>query len=120
VICGGARGDMLFAEASLELGAEVWLLLPLAEDEFLERSVRLPDSNWEQRYFDLRRGRTTSTCSRPRRDRARVAGVSRNVLGVLPKGSMSCGRSSRGRPSQDREARAWRVRPRMSIPRNDY
>lgn len=54
-ICGAARGsDMLFAELCVERGAEVWLLLPLAENEFLEKSVRLPDSNWEQRYFDLR------------------------------------------------------------------
>ena len=29
-------------------------MLPLPENEFLEKSVRLPDSNWEQRYFDLR------------------------------------------------------------------
>jgi hypothetical protein len=54
-ICGGARGaDMLFGELAAEMGAEVWLMLPLPENEFLEQSVRLPDSNWEQRYFDLR------------------------------------------------------------------
>jgi hypothetical protein len=54
-ICGAARGaDMLFAELCADRGAEVWLLLPLLENEFLEESVRLPDSEWEQRYFDLR------------------------------------------------------------------
>jgi tetratricopeptide (TPR) repeat protein len=54
-ICGSARGaDMLFGELAAEMGAEVWLMLPLPENEFLEKSVRLPDSNWEQRYFDLR------------------------------------------------------------------
>jgi tetratricopeptide (TPR) repeat protein len=53
-ICGGARGaDLIFAELCAERGAEVWLFLALPEDEFLEKSVRLPDSDWEQRYFDL-------------------------------------------------------------------
>ena len=45
---------MLFGELAAEMGAEVWLMLPLPENEFLEKSVRLPDSKWEQRYFDLR------------------------------------------------------------------
>jgi len=54
-ICGGARGgDILFAELCADLGAEVWLLIALPENEFLEASVRLPDSDWEQRFFDLR------------------------------------------------------------------
>jgi hypothetical protein len=54
-ICGGARGaDMLFGELAAEMGAEVWLLLPLPESEFLEKSVQLPNSNWVKRYFDLR------------------------------------------------------------------
>lgn len=53
-ICGGARGaDILFAELCLERGAEVWLFLPLPEEEFLKESVRLPDSDWERRYRDL-------------------------------------------------------------------
>ena len=54
-ICGAAQGaDILFAELCADRGAEVWLLLALAENEFLEASVRLPGSNWEGRYFDLR------------------------------------------------------------------
>lgn len=54
-ICGAGRGaDMLFAELCAERGAEVWLLLPLEENQFLEESVRLPDSTWESRYFALR------------------------------------------------------------------
>lgn len=54
-ICGGARGsDILFAELCAERGAEVWLFLALPENAFLERSVRLPNSDWEQRYFALR------------------------------------------------------------------
>jgi len=54
-ICGAARGaDILFAELCADRGSEVWLFLALPEGEFLEESVRLPDSEWEQRYFDLR------------------------------------------------------------------
>jgi tetratricopeptide (TPR) repeat protein len=54
-ICGGAQGgDMLFAELCADRMAEVWLFLPLPEGDFLEESVRLPNSNWEQRFFDLR------------------------------------------------------------------
>jgi tetratricopeptide (TPR) repeat protein len=54
-ICGGARGaDMLFAELCAERQAEVWLMLALPEAEFLEASVRLPDSDWEDRFFRLR------------------------------------------------------------------
>jgi tetratricopeptide (TPR) repeat protein len=54
-VCGGARGaDILFAELCAERGAEIWLFLALPEGEFLEASVRLPDSNWEKRFFSLR------------------------------------------------------------------
>jgi tetratricopeptide (TPR) repeat protein len=54
-ICGGARGaDILFAELCADLGAEVWLFIALPEGEFLEASVRLPDADWEQRFFALR------------------------------------------------------------------
>jgi hypothetical protein len=55
-ICGGARGtDILFAELCADRGAEVWLFLALPEAEFLEASVRLADSNWEDRFFALRK-----------------------------------------------------------------
>jgi hypothetical protein len=54
-ICGGARGgDILFAELCADRGAEVWLFLALPENEFLEESVRLADSDWETRFFALR------------------------------------------------------------------
>lgn len=54
-ICGGACGaDILFAEACLERGARVLLLVPLPEEEFLERSVRFADADWEARYRRLR------------------------------------------------------------------
>lgn len=54
-ICGGACGaDILFAEACLERGAKVKLLIPLPEDAFLEKSVSFADADWEKRYRDLR------------------------------------------------------------------
>jgi hypothetical protein len=54
-ICSGACGaDILFAEACLERGARVLLLIPLPEDAFLERSVAFADADWEARYRALR------------------------------------------------------------------
>lgn len=54
-ICGAARGaDILFAELCAAQGAEVWLFLALDEGEYLEESVRLPNSNWEERFYSLR------------------------------------------------------------------
>lgn len=61
-ICGAARGaDILFAELCADRGAEVWLFLALPENEFLEESVRLPDSDWETRFFALRDRETVKT-----------------------------------------------------------
>jgi hypothetical protein len=54
-ICGGACGaDILFAEACLERGVRVLLLIPLPEDAFLKRSVAFADADWETRYRALR------------------------------------------------------------------
>jgi tetratricopeptide (TPR) repeat protein len=53
-ICGGARGaDILFAEGCRQRGAYVKLFIALPEEEFLARSVRLPDSNWVKRFYEL-------------------------------------------------------------------
>jgi hypothetical protein len=53
-ICGGAQGaDLLFAECCVALGAQVYLLIALPEDEFLRRSVHLEGANWESRYFEV-------------------------------------------------------------------
>ena len=61
-ICGGARGaDILCAELCADRGAEVWLFLALPEDEFLEASVRLPDSDWETRFYTLRARESVKT-----------------------------------------------------------
>jgi hypothetical protein len=83
-ICGAARGaDMLFAELCADRGAEVWLMLPLAENEFLEESVRLPASNWEDRYFDLSRRDGVKTFLQPERLKAPPKGASVFALNNL-------------------------------------
>lgn len=65
-ICGAARGgDILFAELCLARGAEVRLFLAVPENEYVARSVRLPRTNWEDRYFDLLdRCKTFDQCQR--------------------------------------------------------
>lgn len=58
VVTGGAQGaDIVAGEQALRLGAEVWLLLPLPEDQFVAQSVRVDgsDGGWEDRFADLRR-----------------------------------------------------------------
>jgi hypothetical protein len=54
-ICGGARGgDIIFAELCANRGAEVWLFISLDEEDFLEQSVRVRGTDWEQRFIALR------------------------------------------------------------------
>src|SRR5262249_16944562 len=62
-ICGGARGaDILFAEACADRGAEVWRFLALPLPEFLQKCVRLPNSDWENRFFALSDRALVKTC----------------------------------------------------------
>jgi hypothetical protein len=61
-ICGGAQGsDILFAECCVELGAQIQLLIPLTQEDFLRRSVHLEGADWESRYFALTRHPHIST-----------------------------------------------------------
>lgn len=58
VVTGGARGaDIIAGEQALELGADVWLLLPLPEEHFVAQSVHVDgsDGRWDDRFADLRR-----------------------------------------------------------------
>jgi tetratricopeptide (TPR) repeat protein len=86
-ICGAARGaDILFAELCAERGAEVWLMLALTEGKFLEKSVRLPQSNWEQRFYDLRAHPSVKTFKQPERLESPPKGTSvyaRNNLWMI-------------------------------------
>ncbi len=67
-ICGAARGaDILFAESCLARGAEVWLFVALEEGAFLEASVRLPGSNWERRFYQLKKAAGVKVYWQPER-----------------------------------------------------
>ncbi|MDQ3564274.1 MAG: hypothetical protein M3436_09080 [Pseudomonadota bacterium] len=53
-VCGAARGaDILFAEECAKRGARIRLLIARDLDAFVERSVRLPDSDWSARFYAL-------------------------------------------------------------------
>jgi tetratricopeptide (TPR) repeat protein len=53
-VCGGARGaDILFAEECERRGSSVRLLIAKELDAFVERSVRLPGSDWSARFHAL-------------------------------------------------------------------
>ena len=86
-VCGGARGaDILFAELCADRGAEVWLFLALPVGEFVERSVRHPEGDWERRFFDLRDRGNVKTFSLPERPESSPEGASvfaRNNLWML-------------------------------------
>lgn len=54
VVCGGARGaDIIVAEQARLRGAKIVLCLALPPDEFVDRSVALPDSDWAERFYAL-------------------------------------------------------------------
>lgn len=86
-ICGGASGtDMIFAELCAERGAEVWLLLALPEEEFLEASVRPAGGHWEARFLALRNHPSVKTFRQPERLELPSAGGSaywRNNLWMI-------------------------------------
>ena len=51
IVCGGARGaDLIVAEEAHARGARVVLCLALPPDEFVERSVDIPGTDWTARF----------------------------------------------------------------------
>lgn len=55
LVSGGARGtDIIAAELASSAGAEVWLLIAQPDEDFVPGSVRLPGTDWEERYRRLR------------------------------------------------------------------
>lgn len=52
---GAAGGDLLFAQACIERGVPLQLLLPLPEPAFIEASVAPSAGDWVERYRRLRR-----------------------------------------------------------------
>ncbi|HEX8117656.1 MAG TPA: tetratricopeptide repeat-containing protein [Pyrinomonadaceae bacterium] len=86
-ICGGARGaDLIFAELCAELGAQVWLFLPLPEGDFLEESVRSPRTDWAERFYALKARDSVKTFSQQERLKSPPRGASpfaRNNLWMI-------------------------------------
>src|SRR4051794_36430116 len=51
LVTGAARGaDLIAAQAALELGAALRVVLAMEPDAFERRSVALPDSDWTARF----------------------------------------------------------------------
>ncbi|MGH9117018.1 MAG: hypothetical protein ACRD0A_03810 [Acidimicrobiales bacterium] len=106
VISGGARGaDIIVAEAAIDLGATVWLLLALPDDEFLESSVRLAGTDWEERFLALRRRCPTWT-------QAEVLGPQPNgggLAGVFARNNAWCLEAglAQGPPGEVRAVAVW-------------
>jgi uncharacterized protein len=54
VVTGGARGaDLIVAEEGLRLGARILVCLALPQEDFEQRSVELPGSDWTDRFRRL-------------------------------------------------------------------
>jgi hypothetical protein len=67
-LCGGASGgDLLFAEACLELGMRVELRLARPENEFLAESVTFadPDRRWERSFAPVKENPSTTVLIMP-------------------------------------------------------
>ena len=82
---GAAGGDLLFAEACLARGVPFRLLLPLAEDEFVARSL-LPVSDgaaWQARYRAVVARLAVQPSEAPRELGALAAGEDPFVRGNL-------------------------------------
>jgi hypothetical protein len=86
-VCGGARGaDIIFAELCADRGAEVWMFLPLPEDEFVEESVRSPGTDWERRFRELRGRESVKTfrhCDSPELPPGEDSVFARNNLRMI-------------------------------------
>jgi hypothetical protein len=56
VVCGGARGaDLIVAEEAHARGAQVVLCLALPQDEFVQRSVDIPGTDWAAQFERIAR-----------------------------------------------------------------
>lgn len=62
--CSAACGsDILFIEAMLDRGAEVNMILPFAEEDFLNARIRYAGSKWERRFKNALKLASTVTWS---------------------------------------------------------
>lgn len=54
-LCGGAcGGDLIFAEAALEMGLHLELRLPFDTPKFLQNSVDFAGSDWRKRFYQVK------------------------------------------------------------------
>ena len=54
LVTGGARGaDILAAEAARNRGARIRIVLARQPDDFVQSSVALPGTDWEERFYDM-------------------------------------------------------------------
>jgi hypothetical protein len=51
---GACGGDLLFAQAALDRGLWLEMLLPYEEPEFIERSVAFAGEQWVDRYYKVK------------------------------------------------------------------
>lgn len=73
-LCGGAcGGDLIFAEAVLEMGLHLELRLPFETPEFLQHSVNFAGSDWRERFYTAKDNPNTTLFIMP------------DQLGKLPK-----------------------------------
>jgi len=109
-ICGGARGaDLIFAELCAELGAQVWIFLALPEDEFLEESVRSPNTDWERRFGDLSGRDSVKTFPQPDELRSPPEGTS--VFAFTNLRMIDAARAEAGEPDKLYAVLVWDEKP---------
>ncbi len=60
-ICSGAcGGDLIFAEAAMELKLHLELRLPFKIPEFLQNSVSFAGNNWQERFYQVKQNPNTT------------------------------------------------------------
>ncbi len=65
-LCGGAcGGDLIFAEACLELKLQLQLRIPFDIPEFLQNSVSFAGDNWQERFYTSKNNPNTKLLIMP-------------------------------------------------------
>lgn len=109
-VCGGARGaDLIFAELCEERGAEVWLFLALPVEEYVEKSVRSPSTDWERRFREMRARESVKTFLPSDRPELRSEGES--VFADNNLRMLEAARAEAGDPSNLYALLVWDERP---------
>jgi tetratricopeptide (TPR) repeat protein len=62
---GASGGDLIFAEACLNRGVKLLLMLPYSEPEFIERSVAPAEGDWRSRFYEMKSKLTQPALSMP-------------------------------------------------------